>query len=272
MTHADCFLSMLGSDTYTFQTFDERSKGSPKMRGTFHGRHDEFKERFRKWNSWGAGIFATINETDLKGRKRENVTRVRSLFADLDGSPLGPIYQSKLKPHMIVESSPGKYHAYWLISDCPLEKFSVYQKAIADKFMSDPSVNDLPRVMRLPGYNHNKATSVPVKIVNLNRADQYTLERVKAGLGLILPSKEKKIRSSPQRHADKSLSSTYQATGLMKGNRNNALFKVASAMRGRGESFDDTLAEILILADECHPPFPHEETEEIARNVWSRYG
>ena len=59
-------------------------------------------------------------------------------------------------PDIVVESSHGRWHTYWKADDCPLEEFTLRQKQIAAKFGSDPKVVDLPRVMRLPGFLHQK--------------------------------------------------------------------------------------------------------------------
>ena len=83
-------------------------------------------------NDRGAGIFLMINEGDGLGRSNENVTRVRSYFADFDGAELPTEW--KLAPSLLVESSPGKYHAYWLLSDEPTldnSAFNAQQEAIA---------------------------------------------------------------------------------------------------------------------------------------------
>jgi len=58
-----------------------------------------------------------------------------------------------------VESSPRNYHDYWLVNDCPLEDFKPAQKNLAATYDADKSVNDLPSVMRLPGFPHQKAGS-----------------------------------------------------------------------------------------------------------------
>jgi hypothetical protein len=42
-------------------------------------------------NREGAGVFVTVNETDLKGRTAKNITSVRAVFVDLDGAPLEPV-------------------------------------------------------------------------------------------------------------------------------------------------------------------------------------
>jgi hypothetical protein len=105
----------------------------------------------------GAGVFVTVNETDGKGRKTANIIRVRAVFVDTDGADIEPIRAAQ--PHILVESSPGNYHAYWLVTDAPLDAFKGAQKAMSKAWSTDKGVNDLPRVMRLPGFPHQKMSA-----------------------------------------------------------------------------------------------------------------
>jgi len=70
-----------------------------------------------------------------------------------------------LPPSMIVGTSPNKFHIYWLVDDLPLEQFVPVQRAIATAFGSDPSVADLSREMRVPGFLHTKGTPVEVRLL-----------------------------------------------------------------------------------------------------------
>jgi hypothetical protein len=100
-----------------------------------------------------------VNEGDGDGRQNQNVIRVRAHFVDLDGAPLDPILSAGSPPHMVVESSHQKWHAYWLIDDCPPGEFKVRQQNLAAKFEGDPTVCDLARVLRLPGFYHRKTNT-----------------------------------------------------------------------------------------------------------------
>jgi putative DNA primase/helicase len=147
---------------FTFQTFGDgktdRSLGKT-WSNTFTRESAAHMERL---NRAGAGIFITINVTDGKGRRSKNVTAVRALFVDLDGSPIEPVQQWLLKPNIIVESSPCRYHAYWIHDgSLKLEDFKQLQLGLAVKFNADTSVHDLPRVMRLPGSWHQKGKDAP---------------------------------------------------------------------------------------------------------------
>ena len=130
---ADCtrFLKWLdfAAPGFTYQTFDdneERKKaldeenakrkkaGKTVLRDprvcVRNGPAEDHWYELVKLNADGAGIFVTINATDLKGRKTANIIRVRALFVDTDGAPLEPIPKTFPKPHLIVESSPGRWH------------------------------------------------------------------------------------------------------------------------------------------------------------------
>ena len=161
------FLSLLDEDAdlFTFQTFDDTGKSRELVR-VLHGSLDELADRLTVLNEQGAGVFVTINATDLEGRKAENIQRVRAFFVDLDGAPLEPVLAAPITPHIVVESSPKRFHAYWRVVDCPLELFRPVQKALAAQFNGDPSVNDLPRIMRLPGFYHNKAEPFLTRIIS----------------------------------------------------------------------------------------------------------
>jgi Primase C terminal 2 (PriCT-2)/D5 N terminal like/RepB DNA-primase from phage plasmid len=158
---ASRFLAALDCEEaeFTFQTFDDNAdRKSQALAKIIHGTLQECWSQLVELNERGAGVFVTINRTDLNGRKRENIVAVRAAFADFDGAPLDPIVSDTElpQPHILNETSLGRWHAFWLTNDMALDQFTQIQKALIDRFKSDPSVHDLPRVMRLPGFIHHK--------------------------------------------------------------------------------------------------------------------
>jgi hypothetical protein len=158
MDMARRFLQALGTGPWCFQWFDD-TKQEKVRPGHETAEFDYIEPRLKRLNEKGAGIYVTVNRTDRRGRKAENIVEVRALFVDLDGAPLEPVLEAPTKPHIVVESSPGRYHAYWKVEDFPLDRFTPAQKALAKRFDGDKAVHDLPRVMRLPGFYHRKAES-----------------------------------------------------------------------------------------------------------------
>lgn len=163
LTQCEHFLKVLDpAGIFTFQTFDDKKGKNPSLARVFHGTLEQHAPALCRLNAQGAGIFVMVNEGNgvvrdgaKTCRTNANVIRVRSLFVDLDGAPLAPVLAA-LQPDIVVESSPERWHAYWLTHDCPLTEFRVRQQQIAGKFAGDPKVIDLPRVMRLPGFFHQK--------------------------------------------------------------------------------------------------------------------
>ena len=158
LSQADDFLEALDPGAnFTFQTFPEGGKASSPSPTILHGTLAEHAARLTALNTAGHGIFVMINEGDLKGRSARNVIRVRALFVDSDSGPIQPLLDAAIAPHIAVESSPGKGHGYFLVNDCPLDKFKERQHALAARFNGDRAVCDLSRVMRLPGFFHLKS-------------------------------------------------------------------------------------------------------------------
>ena len=169
LKQAEAFLHRLEPDgQHTFQTFGEGSrKGDKALQRVLHGTLQQHGKALVALNLQGAGVFVMVNAGNgiehpgKTCRTKENVLRVRALFLDLDGAPIEPVLKAEAKPHILVQSSPGKWHAYWIVSDCLREEFTNKQKNIAARFNGDPKVSDLPRVMRLPGFYHHKDPAKP---------------------------------------------------------------------------------------------------------------
>lgn len=181
---ARVFLKRLDANTkqFHFRTFDDKPKrGRLTLIGNFSGSIMKCEQVLRERNANDAGVFVVINEG---GHKDDAITRVRAVFADTDGAPLEPIIQA-LEPHCVICTSPGKWHVYWLVDeDFPLDQFKPVQKAIAEKFKTDQSVNNLSRVMRLPGFLHNKKEPYEVQFHSLNsKLPHYSHGQIVEALG-----------------------------------------------------------------------------------------
>jgi hypothetical protein len=170
---------------HTFQTFDDNADiKSPKLASVFNGTLQKNWIQLTDLSSRGAGVFITVNETNLRGREASDIVRVRTLFVDLDGASLDVIKNDTEvpQPHITVESSPNHWHVYWLVNNVPLGAFRRLQQFLIKRFGGDPKVHDLPRVLRLPGFPHQKikhgVVSTPFlsRIESINKAAPYDVE------------------------------------------------------------------------------------------------
>jgi Protein of unknown function (DUF3631)/RepB DNA-primase from phage plasmid len=174
------------TDRFTFQTFDDDPERREKRRESGakdpfakirHGTLAQHWRELAKLNEQGAGIFVTVNRTDFKGRSIDNIVGIRAVFVDLDGAPLEPVFADGVPmPHIVTETSPDRWHVYWRVeNDLPLGSFTPLQQAIAARFNGDPAINDLPRVMRIPGFIHRKADPFLSVVKDINDWPLYGL-------------------------------------------------------------------------------------------------
>jgi putative DNA primase/helicase len=155
---AAAFLRFLdpGAARFTFQIFDDSPHKRPGLASVLHDSLDSLWGVLASLSQRGAGVFVCVNETSFRGRKASDIVRVRALFADLDGAPLTNTWNVPLAPGWITRTSVGRYHVFWRVADIALAEFTPLQKEIIERTGGDRGIHDLPRVMRLPGFPHQK--------------------------------------------------------------------------------------------------------------------
>ena len=159
-TYSAAFLACLfpGETAHTYQTFHDQVKGQP---GTVvHGELAQLAPFLVAQQSRGHGVFFTVNRTDGGGRELANITAIRAVWLDIDeaGRDIAPICAA-LRPHAVVESSPGKHHLYWRVDDLPLQEGQLFLRALRERWGGDPGATGINRVMRLPGFWHLKSST-----------------------------------------------------------------------------------------------------------------
>lgn len=252
LSEARTFLDYLdNAGQFTFQTFGEPTRDRT-LNKILHGDLDKHGATLERLNAAGAGVFVMINSGDSKGRSKLNVVSTRAVFVDLDGAPLEPITQAALPPHVTVESSPGKYHAYWLVLDLPCENFTATQLALALRFDGDHSVKDLPRVMRLPGFIHRKDHPFRTHLIEVKDIAPYSANQLLTAFGIDPTTSQQTFCSEVQ---------------IKEGARNNAIFQMATTFMAKCLPNDEVLTRLLSANKaRCKPPLREEEV----RNIWER--
>jgi hypothetical protein len=165
---ARAFLHLLDprAEQFTFQTFEDTAAKITKAElARVHQGAADLDRYYRA----GAGVWVTVNETDLRGRKRENIVRVRTVFQEDDTGHTGPF---PLAPSITVTTSPGHFHRYWLVADhWPADEqgrgdFTAVMERMIASHGSDKSAKDISRVLRVPGFLHRKHEPFMVRIVD----------------------------------------------------------------------------------------------------------
>jgi RecA-family ATPase len=263
---AERLLSLIAEgDTVIFQTFDETGQKRGALTRVLPGDISDLGQQLVELNDAGAGVFWTVNRTDGNGRRTENITGIRAVFVDLDGAPIGPVENCAAEPHAIIESSSGRFHAYWAVIDCPLDQFGTVQRELAKKFDGDQSVTDLPRVMRLPGFVHRKAEPFTTRIRALNASQPYTLAELVARLNLDLRAVQGATKQVGTALSD--------AAGVIgQGGRHKHLERMVGRLNSAGINPDSIDAAVQFEnSKRCSPPLEPAEVSETVRAMLRRY-
>lgn len=264
---AQSFLTALDedSDAWSFQTFDDRKTGDKRFARLFHGSLDQHADDLATLNEQGAGVFVTVNETDGKGRSKANIRRIRALYVDLDGAPLSPVMQASVGPHIVTQTSPGRFHAYWRVTGCGTEQAEPALRQLIGRFHGDPACCDRSRVLRLPGFFHRKAEPHMVTVIE-NEPGATTLD----ALGVQPTEENRGVQKNDFSHLP------YSSVGDVKrflpettGQRNRRLFELARYLKGMmpdasREQLRETVMEWHRLA------LPVIETQEFAES-WADF-
>lgn len=149
------FLELIDKDAkkYLFACYDYRKSLKGRQ---FYGSFQTICPKLKELNSDVYCVYLTINETNGPSRKKEDISRCRAIWVEDDNYQEKPRNDWPLKPSIIVQSSPGKFHYYWLTSTKKLDQWNLVMNRMVEDFGCDKNARDISRVMRIPGFKHNK--------------------------------------------------------------------------------------------------------------------
>lgn len=163
-------------------------------------------------------VYFMVNEGDGSARSQDAVISLSKFFIDADGCELSKITayldSINLQPHLIVETSQGRYHIYFFIDPVePTPKNIGDWQAVQEMLMrlGDPDATpkslgldhtmiDYSKLLRVPGFPHPRKYTVefPVVKVLVDETSQpnYTFQEVfdltKASIRASLPKSARK--------------------------------------------------------------------------------
>jgi hypothetical protein len=181
---------------------EAKTNGHAKPK-TYESRCGSIEEAdLRRWmeERQAAGWGITVSAQAMKAGRRliSKLAYIRVVFAEMDiGEPLRPW---PLEPSIVVETSPGRYHVYWLtLAEAPItaEEFHGVMMCLVETYGSDPDAKDIARTMRLPGTWNLKPGRAPhlVKIVRQTGARYSGQELVAA---FPPPPRPKPVAAAPR--------------------------------------------------------------------------
>jgi hypothetical protein len=182
LAQAERFLTCLDEEAefFTFQTFDDlKQRKDQSLAKILHGTLEQHHTDLGRLQWRRAGVYVTVNATDGKGRKLANMVKPRAIWCEWDrcGEALP---QWPLDPQVVVESSPGKFHCYWFAWDLEWADFDLLMQVMV-AWGSDKNAKDRARVLRLPGFWHQKSDPPwQVRIVVENERMPYSRDELLA--------------------------------------------------------------------------------------------
>ena len=167
------------------RNFDDKKRGDkypPIMWDVEAGKFSTIEESLAKYNLKGYGIFFVVNSG---GQTDSQIVRINAHFIEIDDKDFEEqmelIKKFPVPPSIIVKTRKS-YHVYWLMKDAKVELFREVQTKLIAWFGSDKTIINESRVMRLPGFYHNKQEPVMVECVEYHPERRYTQEQLLAVL------------------------------------------------------------------------------------------
>jgi AAA domain/Primase C terminal 2 (PriCT-2)/RepB DNA-primase N-terminal domain len=162
---AELFLRTLDptTDRHCFVAIGETPARKGMVR-ELHGTLAELWPTLCELNKQGDAIYCTANGTDGTGRKAQNINKVRDIWCEDD---TGARHSKPLpiEPDLVVETSPGKAHLHIVADDLTPEDHRSAMASMVELYGSDPNAKDLSRILRVPGFLHQKGKPFLVSIV-----------------------------------------------------------------------------------------------------------
>ncbi len=200
-------------------TFTGRQSERPKARPNELDDHEQrswaypqqaekVAEYLRRQSDSGRDAYFGVHLFARPGNRRKDnaATMVQALWVDTDGAELPEGYP---EPNVRVESSPGREHLYWLLSEpLPTEEATKLNQRIAYGMGADIGKWGLGTVLRAPGtlnYKRREPTAVSARLVSQKPYDPDYLDGALPAAEEVLPRarrhREEKRNGSSPRHA-----------------------------------------------------------------------
>jgi putative DNA primase/helicase len=224
---------------------------------------NDLKARLVKANTNGMNVAVAVNTITGNSCADSNVSAVTAVFIDDDDGvlDLDTLLSLSVVPHLIVETSPGRLHAYWLVNNCTVSRFKPVQRALANCLKTDRSVCNPARVMRLPGsINWNHDTPFLTQTVHTSDAPPVAIDvlikKLKLNLNVDAPEPCKPATKATVSHSGTNTNTRTRVTTLS----NKVTAQIRKALTG--VNFDDrTLWAHMGMA--IHSEAPNEQGYDI---------
>ena len=136
---------------------------------------DAVQETFEKGDHLSWYFMPQLFSSTIK--KKENVIEGAALWVDLDNTTISP-FEFEIPPSIIIETSPKKYHCYWLLNQAyPSVVVEEHCKKLVYGLGGDIGTWNSNRFMRLPCGVNNKYEDIFEPSIKRSNDTIYSLDR-----------------------------------------------------------------------------------------------
>jgi len=257
------FLAAYGygrTDTVYCRVFDDKDEDArpANLQADGYGLAGLEKELHRQNDDGRHGVFFVVNGG---GQKDKEVKIARAQFVEIDDLPIEQqaekIAAFPLEPSIIVRTRKS-LHTYWLLENGDIKHFRAIQEALIAYFGGDPVIKNESRVMRLPGFKHNKQEPIQVRLIKFDPQLKYK----QADLAAILPKPKKE---KPQKQA--TAAGPGESFVEKKEGRHNAIMSLGGILRRQGLDESEIEAALRGYNDGLDDPLEPRELDKYIRDV-----
>lgn len=234
----------------------------------------------------GCGVFFCPNPCTSK-RRISNLAALRAVIADIDcgkegdhvtepemetrkNATLDDLLSTTLRPHVVIETKNG-LQAIWLINPMEmneeaLTRFREAEETIIGRFKADGGAKDPTRVLRLPGFLHQKDPKHPFLcrlLINRLKEKPYQLNAFVTEFGAVKETGKSSGKITAKRKS--------VPKSVKKGGRNNAATSMAGIIITKLDPAEwDTIGWKKLCEwnrKECQPPLGETELRSVFESI-----
>lgn len=186
---------------FNFLAFPEKgTEGDGRYARSLVGNIYDLETELVDLNIQRYGIAVCVNSVmSGKRRKVRYIDRIRAFVLEDDEIRQNYRTDFPIPPSMIIESSLGKYHYYWMCDGISPRNFSDIQRCLIQNYGCDPAWASSNEVIRIAGFLHQKAEPFETRIVHSSLI-RYAREHIVAAFPPVpeLPASKYSVSSLSQ--------------------------------------------------------------------------
>jgi len=190
------FLNLFGTQSLIVPFKDKNKSPTeiPKKPKTL--KPDNVRSAFGAMNTEGDyGLFFLVNTSKSPTRRKlDDITSCRAVWVE-DDTTGKERTDWPIQPNIVVYSSEGKFHYYWLTRTEDTVEHQEVMQTLVNEYNCDPNARDISRILRIPGFYNNKYDPPFLVKYKLLKKKKYSWEEITKAFPPTVIKKENRVES-----------------------------------------------------------------------------